>query len=167
MSNKEDYTPSEWAMLIRALLETAGTMMAVAPGGIVGETVATYKGLNEVAALHKGIALLDALVGSMANLTDEERAALQSEEQGIRGADEVKRSYLTLLRQVRFVLAEKASPAESTAFRESVLYIAERVANASKEGGFLGIGGTRFTESEQALVKEIQEVLGIEGKGEA
>jgi hypothetical protein len=42
------------------------------------------------------------------------------------------------------------------------VYIAVRVANASKEGGFLFVGGTRFTEAEQALVAEIQNVLGTE-----
>lgn len=167
MSNKQDYTSSEWAMLIRALLETAGTMMAASPGGIVGETVATYQALNEIAAIHKGIDLVESLVTSMANLSAEERTALQSEEQGIRGYEGVKHSYLALLRQVRFIVAEKATPDESTAFKQSVLYIAERVANASKEGGFLGIGGTRYTENEQALVKEIEGVLGIEGTSEA
>jgi hypothetical protein len=162
MSQKEDYTTSEWTLLIRTLLETAGVMMAASPGGIVGETVATYQALNEIAALHQEVALIKSLVASMASLSEEERHALQSQEQGIRGYDEIKRSYLTLLRQARFVLAEKATPDESTAFKKSVLYMAERVANASKEGGFLGIGGTRYTENEQELVKEIESVLGIE-----
>lgn len=161
MSNKESYSSSEWAMFIRALLETAGTMMAASPGGIVGETVATYQALNEIAAIHKEHELIQTLVVSMANLSAEERNALQNEEQGIRGYDGVKQSYLSLLRQVRFILAEKATPDESLAFKQSVLYIAERVANASKEGGFLGIGGTRFTDNEQALVKEIEGVLGV------
>jgi hypothetical protein len=164
MSNKQDYTPSEWALLIRSFLETVGVVMAASPGGIVGETVATYKALNALPTLHQGKDLIDALVKSMGDLSKEEQNALQSDTQGIRGYDATKAEYLTLLRQTRFLVAQKATPDEAAAYKQSILYLAEQVATASKEGGFLGIGGTRYTEQEQALVKEIETVLGIEPK---
>jgi hypothetical protein len=35
------------------------------------------------------------------------------------------------------------------------------VAEASKEGGFLGVGGTRVSEPEQKAIDEIRAVVGI------
>ena len=38
--------------------------------------------------------------------------------------------------------------------------IAEKVANASTEGGFLGFGGERLSAPEKALLTQIHEALG-------
>lgn len=167
MSNRQAYTTDEWALLIRTYLETVGVVMAASPGGIVGETVATYKTLNELPVRYQGNELIEALVKSMGDLTNEERTALQTNEKGIRGYEAVKSGYLALLRQARFLVAQKATPDEVDAYKRSLIYLAEQVANASKEGGFLGFGGTRYTEQEQALVQEMQAVLGVTSTGNA
>ncbi len=38
--------------------------------------------------------------------------------------------------------------------------VAEATANASKEGGFLGFGGTLVSEKEQSILAQIQAELG-------
>ena len=42
------------------------------------------------------------------------------------------------------------------------MHIAEKVANAAKEGGFLGIGGTRVSEGEIEAFAQIADALGIQ-----
>ena len=48
-------------------------------------------------------------------------------------------------------------------YRLWVITIAQKVAEASKEGGFLGIGGKRVTADETVALKEIAEAIGYKG----
>jgi hypothetical protein len=161
MSQKEKYTSSEWILLLRSLLETPTVMMLASPGGIMGETVALYQAINEALTTHQEVPLVQELLQNLVQMSKEEQAEVQSATNGIRPYEEVRSSYLSLLRQSRFIVAEKATPDEGTAYKQVIVHLAERIANASKEGGFLGFGGTRYTENEQALVAAIQETLGV------
>jgi hypothetical protein len=39
--------------------------------------------------------------------------------------------------------------------------VAEKAAGASKEGGFLGFGGVRVSDKEQAFISEVKKAAGI------
>ena len=52
------------------------------------------------------------------------------------------------------------SPAELQAYKNTVLSVAQASAEASKEGGFLGIGGTLVSKEEQAAIDAIKAALG-------
>ena len=58
--------------------------------------------------------------------------------------------------------AAKATPEESTTYREWLYQVGVRQANASKEGGFLGIGAVRVNEAEQNALTELARTLGVE-----
>jgi hypothetical protein len=57
-------------------------------------------------------------------------------------------------------LVDKNNPADGPNFRQLVADVANKVANASKEGGILGIGGTLVSESEQKALDQINSVTG-------
>ena len=57
------------------------------------------------------------------------------------------------------LLNDKASPDEVDAYKRFVLTVAEAAANAHKEGGFMGVGGKRVSEGEQAALDEIAATL--------
>jgi hypothetical protein len=57
-------------------------------------------------------------------------------------------------------LVDRNSPADGPNFRQLVADVANKVANASKEGGILGIGGTLVSESEQKALDQINSVTG-------
>lgn len=42
--------------------------------------------------------------------------------------------------------------------------VAAKVSQASKEGGFLGIGGTRVSPDEDVALKQLFEVLGVKAR---
>ncbi len=48
-------------------------------------------------------------------------------------------------------------------YRLWVITIAQKVAEASKEGGFLGVGGKRVSADETVALKEIAETIGYKG----
>ena len=59
------------------------------------------------------------------------------------------------------LLEQKASPAEAGVYRRMLVDIAERAANASKEGGFLGFGGVRVSDREHSLINEVKRAAGM------
>ncbi|HEX2173723.1 MAG TPA: hypothetical protein VHL09_14895, partial [Dehalococcoidia bacterium] len=65
-------------------------------------------------------------------------------------------------RSARAFLAVKAGEPEGRAYRNWILAVARSVAMASKEGGFLGIGGRPVSPEESAALQELAEVLGLE-----
>ena len=52
------------------------------------------------------------------------------------------------------------SPGELQAYKDTILSVAQASAEASKEGGFLGIGGTLVSKEEQAALYAIRAALG-------
>lgn len=59
------------------------------------------------------------------------------------------------------ILKKKGSPEDLKAFRKLLMDIADRTANAAKEGSFLGFGGERVSEGERAVIKCISQALEI------
>jgi hypothetical protein len=72
---------------------------------------------------------------------------------------EIKGKALDGLRQVATLLAAKA-PADAAAFKAWLTQIGQGVAEAAKEGGFLGFGGIQVSEAEKATLAEIATALG-------
>jgi hypothetical protein len=58
-------------------------------------------------------------------------------------------------------IVEQKAPAEVDAYKSWLMAIAVQVANASKEGGFLGFGGTRVSGGEQAALERLATTLGV------
>ena len=52
------------------------------------------------------------------------------------------------------------APAEAGAFKDWLKQIAQKTAEASTEGGFLGFGGVQVSEAEKATLAEIASALG-------
>ena len=94
--------------------------------------------------------------------TSEGRAAVQEalkhRFEGAKAADVVPRA-LETLRQASAILDAKA-PADAPAFKAWLNAIAAKVAEASKEGGFLGFGGVQVGDAEKATLAEIAAALG-------
>jgi hypothetical protein len=55
-------------------------------------------------------------------------------------------------------LVDRNSPADGPNYRQLVADVATKVANASKEGGILGFGGTLVSEGEQNALDQINSV---------
>ena len=113
----------------------------------------------EIRAAHEtGLELLkkvepSSLLGTVfgAGLTSSEAAELQQE---IAGDD-------CLIETIRGATAivRREAPGELEDFRRLVQEVAQRVAAAGKEGGFLGIGGVKVSEEETAAIAQITAAL--------
>ncbi|MGH2893999.1 MAG: hypothetical protein ACRDPM_12150, partial [Solirubrobacteraceae bacterium] len=64
------------------------------------------------------------------------------------------------LRKAMSILQSMATDADADAYKTFVMTVAQAVAGAHKEGGFLGIGGTRVSDAENQALDEISHALG-------
>lgn len=66
-----------------------------------------------------------------------------------------------ILRRTSELLGNKATPEEAAEIKQWLANIAKAAAEATKEGGFLGFGGTLVTEEEKAAVAKVGSTLGV------
>lgn len=159
MSNVSNFTPEE-LNLIRGIIPLTGFAVAVAGNsGIIGtfkEAAATAKGLGEAAAKYPQNELIQSLLKDFS----QNRPTMPKYnplEAGIQ--EKIKADALAKTRQVIALLAQKATSQEVTEFKQWILAVSESVANAAKEGAFLGIGGERVSAAEKAVLSDLQGVL--------
>ena len=159
MSNITNFTPEE-LNLIREIIPLTGFAVAVAGNsGIIGtfkEAAATVKGIGEVAAKYPQNELIQSLLKDFS----QNRPIMPKYnpmETGIQ--EKIKADTLEKCRQVVVVLTQKATAQEVSEFKQWILAVSENVANAAKEGSFLGIGGERVSAAEKAVLNDLQGVL--------
>jgi len=161
MANKATFTPEEWTKLLESPMMAGMAVTAAEPSGLWGL-------LKE--SLSSGWALLEAKTSGSNELikavatdfgTSEGRAAardgLQTRLSGSKPA-EVRDKAIAALREAAAIVDAKA-PGEAAAFKNWLKQIAQKTAEASTEGGFLGFGGVQVSEAEKATLAEIASAL--------
>ena len=137
MTGKADFSQEEWE-LVREGPPTAGMVALMAEGGgSFRESFALAKAYAEARKEHGENELLDALV---AEKPDVKR---------YKTSEELESQGLGRLKEAVAVLEQKATVGEVTAYRKFALDIAERVAEAHKEGG------QQVSEGERAAIEKI------------
>jgi hypothetical protein len=63
-------------------------------------------------------------------------------------------------RRAAAVLRERGSELDRLAYREFVLGVARKVAEAAREGDFLGLGGRLVSDAERAAIRAVAAALG-------
>jgi hypothetical protein len=72
----------------------------------------------------------------------------------------MKAIILETLRQTSALLDAK-SPGDAGGFKAWLRGISESVANAAREGGFMGFGGVRVSDAEKATLDEVSMALNL------
>jgi hypothetical protein len=73
----------------------------------------------------------------------------------------VQEAATEILRRTSELLGNKAAPEEAAEVRQWLTKVAQATAEAAKEGGFLGFGGTLVSEQEKAAIARVNATLGI------
>jgi hypothetical protein len=157
MSKATDYTPEEWKVISSAPM-MAGLLVSLSdmsgPIGLAKEAMAVVKAVNDTASgttaeLIKSVADEIRSQGGRSDLSE-----IRSDPANARAAliDRCKQAV---------ALVEQKSPAEAQDYKRWLLSMAHSTAAASKEGGFLGFGGTVVSETETAAVRDLALALGM------
>lgn len=149
---KAAFTSEEWLKLRLAPTATAFYVITASPSGPVG----TLKELGAAGDVMKAV-LKDAPATSLVNVAFGNAMA---ETEGEANIDE-KSDRPSMLDTIKAAAAavKTKTPAEHDGFAASLKNLATAVANASKEGGFLGIGAKTVSKEEQQALDEINAAL--------
>ena len=142
----------DWAKVVGgpvAALFAVATSDLSGPMGSIKEAQAAGKALLEAAGGSAPNSVLAAAFGG--GLTPDMATQLRS-------LAPTKDKLIDVIKAGTAAVAAK-SPAEARAYRDTILAVATAAAEAAKEGGFLGIGGTLVSEDEQAALNTIKAAL--------
>jgi hypothetical protein len=125
-----------------------------AVGKLVNETTTQAEGARGLSN-----SLLRSLVAELAS--PDGRAQLDvAELQGV-PSQQLQSHALEACRALAALVDRKASRDEAEGVKRWLVTIAQRTAEAAKEGGFLGIGGTRVSKTETAAIGDVSRALGV------
>jgi hypothetical protein len=151
MTRKADFNAEEWSTVVDAPLYAGMRVVHADRGGTIRESVAMGRVYQAAREHHGESDLLDELVQSPPSID-----ANKAREAG----GDIAAIATGKLREAVGILGEKATPAEVDAYKRFVMTVAQAVASAHKEGGFLGIGGKQISEAENQALDEISSALG-------
>ena len=156
MATQADFNAVDWQTITEAPAIAGLIVVTAQRGGSVRESVAMARAFAEALKEHD-----QDLIGEVAAKAPsiEPRQFSSKEELRTRGVEKIGEAVA--------LLEASAEPDEVEAYRQFVLSVAQRAAEADKSGGVLGIGGERVTDAERAALAEIAAALGTEPPAES
>jgi len=162
MATQSAFTTEEWALLRIVPSFVAGGVSAADPSGIFGAIKESASAVREMVESLKEDSTLE-LMGAM--LADRsipgmpDPRTLVGEGSREQQMENFKAAVLGRVREAANLVSQKASPEEAKAYKQMVMDVAEKAANAAKEGGFLGFGGVLVSTAEESFLNEVRAAL--------
>jgi hypothetical protein len=146
MTGKADFTKEEWELLSEGPPSAGLIVVTAQRGGVFRETLAIPTAYVEARQLLGGSQLLDEIVV----------ARPERDHTRYHSFEELKQNGLQHLRDAVALLEQKATTEEVAGYKRFVLAVADKVANAHREGD------TSVSDAEQAAIEEISKALGAD-----
>jgi hypothetical protein len=174
MVTRDSFSVEEWAQIISAPSGIGALVVTADPSGplgLLGEFRAIMDSMKAYVEAH---AAEGSLMGALkeyisAQPSEEEQAQLKQwaenqQEQMKANRPKTPEELKARIREsvtgtVALLRAKGADENDVRSFKQMMIVVAEAVANASKEGGFLGFGGQLVSEQEASVLAEIQAEL--------
>ncbi len=150
MTGKADFTVEEWEQVLQGPPSAGMFVVTAQRGGTIRETLSIAKSYVEARQQHGESELLDEIVAGKPELDHTRHHSI----------DELRQHALEDLREALRLLEQKATPDEQADYKQFVLNLAQRVADAHREGP-LGLSGERVSDNEQQAINEIANTLGV------
>jgi hypothetical protein len=148
VTGKADFTEEEWKLVLEGP-PSAGLIVAAAQrGGTFREAFAISKAYVDARKEHGESELLDEIVNAKPE-TDHTR---------YHSPEELKEASLKHITDAVELLKSKAAPEEVEEYKKFIVALANRVAEARKEG-FMGLSGDRVSDDETAAIAEVEAAL--------
>jgi hypothetical protein len=151
MTTKAEFNAEEWQRVVNGPALAGLMVVAAQRGGTLRESMSMAKAYREAREKHQGD-LVGEIVASPPQL--DARAYTSADDLRVRGLED--------LRSTVQLLEAKAASDEVDEYKQFILTVAQRAAEADKSGSFLGIGGERVSDAERQALDAIAEALGVE-----
>ena len=174
MSIKDDFNEDEWYLLSSAPAMIGAAMSSAAARGMIGtvkEMTASMRSTVGALQDYPDSELIQALLKKAENWDDaktkmkdyRERAKDKLAEGNIKSREELHQLAMDDCKKAVALVNAKCSSDDALAYKEWALKIANNVAAAASEGGFLGFGGEKISPEEAKMLEQIEGILGIKG----
>jgi hypothetical protein len=164
VSQRSAFTADEWTLLRVTPSFVAVGVVAADASGLFASLKETLAGVNEVSdalGSNPDLELFRALAADRSAPAVPDVEPLLGDGSKDAQLENFKTAVLERVSSAVGLLNHKASAAEVDAYRHLLVRVAQRAANAAKEGGFLGIGGVRVSEKERAFIEMVSKAAGI------
>jgi len=151
MTRKADFNADEWSTVVDGPLYAGMRVISADRGGTLRESLAMGRAYQAAREHHGESELLDELVKSPPSI-DPDRVR--------EAGGNISALASQQLRDAIGILEAKSTLPEVDAYKRFVMKVAQAVASAHKEGGFLGIGGKQISDAENQALDEISTALG-------
>ncbi|HWC37884.1 MAG TPA: hypothetical protein VG476_05115 [Acidimicrobiales bacterium] len=145
MTTKADFSAEEWDVLLEAPPSAGIIVVTAQRGGTLRETVAMAKAYTEARRSHGASELLDEIVA----------AKPERDHTRYHSFDELRQHGLQHLRDAVGLLEQKATPREIDDYRQFIITLANKVADAHREHG------QQISDAERKAIEDISSSLGV------
>jgi hypothetical protein len=162
MADKASFSADEWTRIVGSPFLAGMAVTLADPSGLWGtlkEGMASASALMGAKKDAGAGSLIQAIIAELE--TSEGRSMARDgfkAQLTAKAPAELKAQAIAALSSVSRLVDAKAGP-DAQAFKVWLIAIAERVAAASKEGGFLGFGGVAISDAEKATLEEVSRAL--------
>lgn len=163
MATRSDFSPEQWQALRNAPQLVALATATAGNSGLFGslsEGIAMASTMAEAArgphALLQELFTKDEVKSSQEQI----KAMLKSVEDRSALPSQLQKAATDAVQAALAALVAKGTEADTDAFRTLLTGIGEKVANASKEGDFLGFGGERVSDGERQFLAALHSAVG-------
>ena len=157
MSTKADFSADEWDLLRTSPMMAGLLVIAASPSGPIGL-------VQESAAMGRMIleAANTAQTPLLKSLADDTKSTMSFTKTPMGATPAaIQQAATEILRRTSELLGTKATPEEATEVKQWLTKVAQATAEAAREGGFLGFGGTLVSEEEKAAIATVSSTLGL------
>jgi hypothetical protein len=166
MLSRKDFSPQQWRSLRNAPQLVALATAAAGNSGLLGSL---SEGMAAASAFSAAGRAHNELIREIF-AREEIRAAQQDIQTVLRSVTDpaglesrLQESALEAARAALEALQAVEAGVDADDYRKMLAWLAEEVANASKEGSFLGFGGERVSEGERKFLTRLYMVVGRPG----
>jgi hypothetical protein len=144
------FTAEEWALLQNGPLHAAGLIILADRGGGVDKEIEALQASLDEAAGSAGPA-------ELLGLLFRDRSAVKPMEDMVKAhrktdPEALQTAMIGPVTEALILVRAKAAKSDATAYQGLLIGAAQKVANAAKEGGFLGMGGVDVSDKEKAAL---------------
>jgi hypothetical protein len=162
MATKEAFSAEEWNLIRVAPILVMTGVAASDPGGLIGAFKESFSGVSSMMGAFKessALELMSSLMAEKSMPTMPDKKQMLGEGSGEQQSANFKNAVLGYVKQAVALIKSKGSPEEAAAYEKMMAAVAEKVANAAKEGTFFGFGGERVSAGEKAFLDELNAAL--------
>lgn len=169
-SIKSQYSDHEWFEISSMPTMVGAAMAGAGKSGIIGttkEAMASMKAIVSARTDYPDNRLIAAILEKADSFSDareragnyREMAVESMKEQNITSPEQFNAFMLDHCDRAIALVAAKCSAKDTEEYRQWARDVAEKVAAAASEGGFLGFGGEQISEPERQLLAQIEQRL--------